>query len=196
MASHLGISVADCAIIENDSGDTFFGSLSPRSVADEVELAVYLTRAQHDETGRPFPWLGRYLAGLWTYDLFIDNPDRTLRNFVLYRDGGLQRICGIDFAAARMLSLQNDRFPVDNENTVKVGRTVRNLHGIHLDSAYEMLSRIAAVPGNVVQRILGEMPEDWIDREQKEGLSDAWSDARRNARIASLQARITHEWQI
>jgi hypothetical protein len=196
LAEHLGLSVADCAVIEDDDGRTYFGSKSPSSVAAQVEVSRYMGSPVRGELGQPLPWLGQYLARLWAYDLFVDNPDRCLPNFILDQDGQPRRLRAIDFASARLMDFSTDRFPVESEHTVWVGRVVRKTHGPHLDSALEMIDRIAAVPLNEIDQIVGRMPSDWFSVDQREGLSGFWSEGRRLDRIARLRAFVRHESQI
>ncbi|OYY77406.1 MAG: hypothetical protein B7Y43_11080 [Sphingomonas sp. 28-62-20] len=196
LAEHLGLSVADCAVIEDYDGQTFFGSRSPSSVADQVEVNLYIGSPSRGELGQPLPWLGQYLSRLWAYDLFLDNPDRCLPNFILDTDGQPRRIRAIDFASARLMHFSTDRFPVESEHTVWVGRIVRKTHGPHLESALEMIDRIAAVPLNEIDRIVGQMPADWLSVDQRKGLSGFWSEGRRLNRIERLRALVRHESQI
>ena len=196
LAKHLRISVAEAAIIEDDDGQTYFGSRSPTSLADEVEVQRYLGTPATGELGQPIPWLGQYLAQLFAFDMFIDNPDRNLRNFIIDRDGGGPRLQAIDFASARLMNFSVERFPIESENTVWVGRIVRGTHGAHLSAALEMLDWIAAVPFDAVETIIGQMPDDWLNLDQREGLRGIWSDGRRNDRIARLRALLGHELQI
>ncbi len=196
LADHLGLSVAEAAIIEDDRGNTFFGSKSPRSLANQDEVFRHLTTPATGELGQPIPWLGQYLASLNAFDCFIDNPDRTLNNFILDNDGYPRRLRAIDFASARLIDFSAERFPVESENTVLVGRVVRDIHGAHAASGLEMLDRIAAVPLRKVQEIVEPMPNDWLTTNQREGLSEFWVHGGRTDRISRLRALLSDESQI
>lgn len=191
LAEHLGIATAARAIIENDLGQTFFGSRSPKSLADEAEVSRILSSPAKGELGDPHPWLGQYLARLRAYDLFVDNPDRSVRNFVLDRDGSFQRLCAIDFASARLLKLPVSQFPVASEATICVGNVLQKMHGPHWDSAREMIDRIAAVPWAVVDGILRELPEEWLPQDQRGLLNEYWSGDPFRARIAQLRKTLS-----
>jgi hypothetical protein len=196
LADHMGVSVADCAVIEDNEGSTYFGSRSPRSVADTAAVGQFMGAPATGELGQPLPWLGQYLARLFAFDLFIDNPDRSLCNFILDRDTAPRRLRAIDFASARLMHFSVERFPVESDATVWVGRAVRKVHGRHVESAMEMPDWLAAVPVNEIEKILGQMPEDWLSLNQREGLSGFWSDGRRHDRIARLRAFLRHESQV
>jgi hypothetical protein len=193
LAHHLGIATAQCAIIETEDGQTYFGSRSPLSVADEVEVSRMLSLPATGELGQPLSWLGQYLAGLRVFDMFIDNPDRSVRNFILDRDGTFARLCAIDFASARLLMLPIDRFPVASEPTIFVGNILRKTHGSHADSANEMLDRIAAIPPSVVEHILKEIPEDWLPGDIRGKVNAFWSSGDLKARVACLREHLRNE---
>lgn len=194
LAEHLGISVADCAVLESDAGETLFGSRCPTSVADQMELDHFINTAAKNELGQPASWLGQYFARVSAFDLFVDNPDRNLRNFVLERDGTARRLRAIDFASARLIDFSTDRFPFDFDNTIRIGKFIRARHGSHQSSAIEMLERIGAVPPEVVRGILTNMPEEWLSNDQMEAFIEVWSDGRRNQRLSHLRALIERGW--
>lgn len=193
LAQHLGIATAQCAIIEAKDGQTYFGSRSPASVADDVETSRMLSLPATGELGQPLPWLGQYLAGLRVFDLFIDNPDRSVRNFILDRDGTFARLCAIDFASARLLKFPIDRFPVASEPTIFVGNILRKTHGSHADSANEMLERIASIPPSVVDQILNQIPEDWLPQDIRGKMNAFWSGGDLKARVACLREHLRNE---
>lgn len=192
IAEALGLSVAESAVLEGADGNTFFGSLQPTSLADEQQCQRFLLTPTIDEVGRPAPWLGQYLSRLWAYDLFLDNPDRNLRNFVLERSA--RRIRAIDFASARYVHRPDTKFPIATESTNRVGRFVRSKHGSHRESAIELLDWLGSMATSTITSILDAMPEDWLSEVQRNEFVNAWSDGRRQARIASVKALIEHDW--
>lgn len=196
LAHHLGLSVAECAIIEDDSGQTYFGSRSPMSLASDIEVTRYLGTQKTDELGQPLSWLGQHLGRLFAFDMFIDNPDRCHRNFVLDKDYAPSRLRAIDFASARLIDLSVDHFPVEADATVWVGRVDRKTHGVHISAVMEMLDRIASVPLQFVERIIGGMPDEWLTESQREGFRGIWSDKYRHCRLSKLRVLLEHESQI
>lgn len=192
VADALGLSVAEAAVLEGPDGSTYFGSLQPTSIADEDQCNRFLRTPSVDEVGRPAPWLGQYLSRLWAYDLFLDNPDRNLRNFVLERSA--RRIRAIDFASARYVHKPDTKFPIASDNTIVVGRFVRSRHGSHRESAIELLDWLGSMATSTITGILDAMPEDWLSEVHRNEFVEAWSDGRRQARIASVKALIEHDW--
>lgn len=196
LAEHLGVAVAECSVLEDFNGQTFFGSRQPLSLADEFTLNRILQQAHSDEVGRPAKWLGAYLAKVWAYDIFIDNPDRTLKNFVLDREGSMGKIKAIDFASARLFQISSGNFPIASENTSTVGRFIRATHGAHQESAYEMLDRIGAVRPAVIEDILGAMPPGWMQKDQMVKFFEVWSSGKHKDRVERAKALIAHDWGV
>jgi len=192
VADALGISVAEAVILQDDQGETFFGSLQPTSLADDIQCERFLKSRSLDELGRPTSWLGQYLARLWAYDLFLDNPDRLLRNFVLEARSG--RIRAIDFASARYIQSPDTKFPIAPDNTIVVGRFVRSLHGAHRESAFELLDWLGSMAAATIMGIVNAMPDDWLSEEQRGKFVQAWSEEQRRERISSVKALIEHDW--
>ena len=193
LADHLGLSVADCAVVEDD-GDTFFGSRSPQSLADRFELDRVLRSAAVDEVGRPATWLGQMLAQIWAFDLFVSNPDRNLQNFILDRDGQVGQIRAIDFASAPLFPFPLGKFPIASTPTVTIGTLVRTIHGSHKPAAFEILDRIGAVPPSAIESIVSKMPTDWLSQDQMGGICEVWSDGRNQKRVSELKALIRDDW--
>lgn len=190
LASHLGIATAECAVVEDHDGQTYFGSLIHSSTQDDFLLKRYLSTPQADETGRPMGWLGQHLAGLFALDLFLSNPDRDRQNFVLRSEGQRQVLCAIDFASARLDRITSREFPIASTRTIFVGKDLQRLHGRHEASAIEMVDRIAAIPVEIVERFFLGIPDSWSNAAQKEGICDAWAGRGFHDRLAALRAVI------
>ena len=194
LASHVGILTADCAVMESaEDGKTYFGSLSHLSTASMFEVRDFLTQPHKGELGQPSEWPGRYLSSLYALDLFLNNPDRGISNFLMRVDGMSRLLCAIDFAAVRLGDLSTRNFLVATDPTVSVGKLLRRLHGFFRDSAFEMIDRIAAIPRDTVRGFLREMPDEWMVAEQREGISDLWSEKRLGGRLMALRTGIADE---
>lgn len=192
LVRHLGIAVPEFRIMDNRNGATFFGSKQAISSASPFHLNAYLNQPQSDETGRVTQWLGRHLSMVYIIDLFLGNPDRTLTNFVLEKDGITSRLCLIDFADAQLEQLSSDLFPIAGSNTLWNGRLLRKLHGFFPDSAIEMIERIGAVPDEFMSGIIEGMPNDWMAGEGKQKLYDSWASRSRLPRLSALRTGITN----
>lgn len=151
LANHVNISVPYCTIIEEEGGDTLFGSQASGSPANGFAAQAFLTSVQCNEIGAPDTWLGKALSALYAYDQFLGNPDRSKQNFLL--EDGTRRLCAYDFADVRLATLGGRRFLPENSNTVQFGRFLRSKHGPETASALEMVDRLDAVPVEVIRSI-------------------------------------------
>lgn len=185
LAGHVGILTPHCAIVEDDAGETYFGSLSLSSPAGQFEVGAALMTRQTSEIGSPDPWLGSYLSGLYALDLALANPDRSMANFLM--DLGDRRLRAYDFASADLRFLATDRFSIEGTSTLSVGRKLRLIHEFDLDVALEMIKRLEATPVKVVRRFLSELPGDWLTEDERESLCDDWGN-RLGLRLAALSA--------
>jgi hypothetical protein len=189
VALHLGIAVPEFRVMEDKDGDeTLFGSRNVISTAGNFEVRDYLTRKKVNEFGGPTDWFGRRLSGLYALDMFLNNPDRGVSNFVLEKGSPADKLSAIDFADAHLEDITSDRFPVATSNTVCNGKFVENVHGFFLDSAMEMIEKIRLVPASVIEGIIGAMPDDWMAHDQKIQLCAAWADNRLQPRLSALRA--------
>jgi hypothetical protein len=192
LAQHLNLVTPEAAIMEDgDTGETFFGSLHANSVAADWALQSFLDSPQKNELDQPSSWPGAYLSGLYAFDLFSGNWDRSRRNFILQKEGFSSRLCAFDFASASLQNLSTTKFPVATDPTVGIGRFLRHRHGFFVRSAIEMINLIAAVPAETIAGILGPMPDDWMGVEQRKNVCELWSAGRIERRIAALRSGIT-----
>ena len=187
LAQHLGIAVPEFRVVEHE-GETYFGSRQVSSTADTFAVRDFLARRQLDELGRATEWLGRRLTGIYVFDMFLNNPDRALVNFVFEREGQSDKLCVIDFADARLEDLATCRFPFAGSNTVDKGKFLRSVHGFHLDPALEMIKKIGAVPASEIGGILGGMPDDWLSDDEKDSLGGVWAGPEFESRLSALRA--------
>lgn len=191
LARELGISTAPWSAVEFQN-ETYFGSEHRDSTSSLFDSADYITRADRDEIGKPLPFPGAYLSQLYTYDLFISNPDRGTNNFILLDGHGSDRLCAIDFADASFNSLMSTDFPVAQSKTRKLGRRCRGVHGDHLASAFEMIERIEGLPKTVFSRIVNDIRDDWMTEVAKGSLCEIWGSAGFKRRLALLRAGLAN----
>jgi len=190
LGSHVGIATAECAVVEDGEGETYFGSCQHKSTALHFTVDNFLRTPRRGELGQPSEWPGRYLSQLYVLDLFLHNSDRDIPNFVLHSEGRNLRLCAIDFAASDLTALSARHFPIAHGRTFLVGKLLRHTHGFFEDSALEMIDRIAAVPTSLVAGLLAEIPPDWASHTQKEGICEAWQSSQMQQRLAGLRAGI------
>lgn len=183
LAKLLDIAVPDCAVLENSNGETFFGSRRIISVAAEFEARDYLLNAQ------PMAgWLAQHLSRLYALDLFLNNSDRCLRNFLLMQTGLSKVLYAFDFALARLDDLTTDQFPVETSNTIRDGRLLRRFHTFDAAVALNLVDGISGLQQSKIQSILDAMPDDWMANEKRDILSEAWSGENLDIRLSALRS--------
>lgn len=177
LAAHLGIAVPDCARIHNPENDELlFGSKETFGTADRFEAqTLLLTSPNRDPAiGDPYPWLGSYLSRLYAFDLLIGNPDRQLVNYLLVNEGRGRRLLAYDFASSQLEFGSAANFEVADSKTMFVGRQLRKLRAFDLESAFELLDRVKAVPLSEVEGILRSIPQEWISDEFRGRVHEQW----------------------
>lgn len=185
IAGEVGILTPECAVVENDHGHTFFGSFGAVHGAADFEVQNYLTTQELNEFGGPEPWLKRYVSGLYAFDLFIGNPDRNKRNFVMALDD--RHLRAMDFASGDLKIWAAERISIENTNTLSLGRMLRKIHGFDVSAALEIAKRIEGIPVNAIRRFLAELPADWLNEMEGESLCEGW-EHKLGARLAALSA--------
>lgn len=185
LGGEAGILTPDCAIVEDEAGRTYFGSVSVGSIASTFEVQAYLSNLLSSEIGSPDPWLGRYLSALYAFDVFIGNPDRCYSNFLMASED--RQLRAFDFASADLRKWADERFAIENTNTLSLGRGLRKIHGFDPAAALEMLRRIEAIPVKVIRRFADELPRDWLTEVERESLCGGWEN-KLGARLAALSA--------
>lgn len=187
LADRLGIRTAHWSVIEHNDG-TYFGSQQEISSAGPFEVQHFLATPRLNELGGASRFPGEYLAQLYALDLFLNNPDRGFHNFLLVRDGAIQRICAIDFASGNLADLTSERFPVADCPTLIVGKRLRAIHGAFANSAIEMVDRIMGLPSETFAGIVAEVPADWLLPEERGGLIEVWNSSGCRSRLSALRA--------
>ena len=194
LARQVDLVTPECAVLEDPvSGETVFGSLNVKGAASPFEAKVFLGTPLKGDFGQPSEWPGRYLSGLYVFDLFVGNIDRSLEDFFILQDGYNRQLCSFDFASAELGVLSSRKFPVATTATIKVGRFLRSRHRFFDRAANEMVDRIAAVPADVIASILKPMPEDWLGKKQREDICELWSEKRFGGRLLALRTGIADE---
>lgn len=188
LARHLGIAVPDFQIMDDDNGETYFGSREAIAIAAPFEMNQLLTQITVNELGAPTNWLGPRLSGLYALDLFLNNPDRNLCNFVLEKSAIPNVLCAIDFADSHLEDITSDRFPVATCNTVCNGRFINTIHEFSLASASDMIESIRLVPTSVIDGFIKEMPNDWMANDEKKRICEAWSGSQFDSCLSALRA--------
>lgn len=138
------------------------------------------------------PNVARQLAGWFAFDLFINNPDRHIYNYLCRDVDGVLTVHGFDFSEAL---LEQDWPPSQRMSpgchTIR-NRTALTQLGIPFEpaQAIEVLDRIAAMPDSWMSDALAEVPTAWLTDDQRTSL-DSWWREERAARVELIKQDIS-----
>lgn len=187
LAEHCGIAVADFRAVQAQ-GELLFGSRVHPSTEGQEAIRAFCMRQGRNELGRPTAWKAGYFSRLYAFDVFVGNADRSIQNFVAYRDAGTVHVLAIDFAASTLLMRQGMDFELNGSHTLPFGRLMSGLHGFDEDAALEMVGRLEGVPTSFIQSVVDRMPSGWLDENRAETFLEFWSEGGRSERLARLGA--------
>jgi len=146
----------------------------------EAGLADSLTWFQN-LVAHPCPAnVARQLSAWFAFDLFINNPDRHVNNFLCRDVADVQTVHGFDFSEA----LLQEPWPPSPAlrpacNTLRT-RQVLAMNGVPLDRnvALEHLERLDAVPADWMGNAVTEVPAAWMDDATRAELARWWREDR------------------
>ena len=169
-------------------GSEAFGSRREPGIPDAVNWVKALLAAP------PYPaGLVWQFASWFGFDLFVDNIDRHINNFLYREHQGVISLFGFDFSEA----LLNPPWPPSQDlrepcRTVEV-RRVLAAHGLGLDrnKAILMLDRLAALDDEWMDVSLPAVPAPWLDAGERDSLSRWWRGGRL-ARLAHIKQEVAN----
>jgi len=187
LALHLGINVPEFAVLENDSGETFFGSKNVFSTAAMVDAGGLLEKQTINELQQP-SWIGQFISKLHAFDLFFSNDDRGLYNFLLIADGMRKNLYAIDFANSDLFAITDRRILLDSSNTVRQKKFLQRKHGFDRNTATNLVDNVGQVDQGFIQQVLDEIPADWLDAEKRKSVCESWSNGKIQTRVEALKS--------
>jgi hypothetical protein len=192
ISERIGIAVAECSPVQTPDGRIVFGSRKVAGVADAIETAAFMTSATVDETGQGEGFPGSYLSMVYALDLFLKNVDRHYGNFVSVSDGSQRRLYAIDFGRSLFWDWPMIGFPTGNDQTVVVGRRLRRLHRFDKNAAQSTVELIRNVPGNVVEKMISEMPDGWLPARLADEFLTFWNGNGRQSRLDAINSELAN----
>ena len=191
MAEHVGIGAPTPVIVELLNGLVVFGSRRIPNVADGVTTQAYLTQSTASNLGRPPGGLSAILASIYAFDMFMNNDDRHLGNYLSVDDNGTRRVYTFDFSRALFWNWPWPGFPQPGQNTREWGAVLRNFHGFDENSALMTLDRLSSLAHTTIQSFINEIPPDWMPGDMGQQLIEFWSGNARQERLNLLRTGIT-----
>lgn len=177
--------------IERLDGMLVFGSRRIVGVSDIVTTAAFLTTPTLSNSGSLATGLQPILSSIYVLDLFLNNEDRHLGNFLSIDDNGVRRLYAFDFSRALFWNWPWTGFPLPGQNTRVIGGLLRQMHGFDLMVANATLDRLAALASDTVESFINRMPSDWLPEGICSDFVSWWSNGQRQLRVEALRKGIS-----
>lgn len=190
LARHLEINVPDFAVLENDLGETFFGSKTVFSSASIIDAKYLMTRPSINELGQPTT-IGKFCSRVHAFDLIFMNDDRAANNFLFTEDGMRKNMYAIDFADADVLAINHQQIFTSTSNTIRQKNIYQNYHGFDTELAIKLVDNLGEVEQSFIQRVLEEIPDDWMNSTTRKLLCEGWSNGNLAARVQTVRSYLT-----
>jgi hypothetical protein len=188
----VGIGAPTPSAIEKNDGAVVFGSRRISGVADSAITVSYLSTPTALNVGIPVSGLTPILSSIYALDMFINNDDRHLGNYLTVDDKGTRRLYAFDFSRALFWQWPWNGFPQQGANTRRWGRMLQGLHGFDQNSAFGTLDRLSDLAPNTIEGFINAMPSDWLSAAIRAEFIDWWTSSAKKVRIAELRAGISN----
>jgi hypothetical protein len=185
LSEAIGIAAPPTAIIELSNGELVFGSRRIAGVADDIITQNYLASKTPGHDGES--QLRTILSSIYAFDLFVNNDDRHLGNYLTVEDNGVRRPFAFDYSRALFRRWPWMGFPTADQNTRIYGKVLRSAHGFHLQAVEAILEKLNCLAPTVVQGFLSQMPAEWLAPPLRNEFISFWSGAERHVRIHALR---------
>lgn len=187
LAGTVGVPVPRCDFIQTLSGDIAFGSEALDGASRRAETVLFLEGRTINELGVPNPGLQASLSAIHALDLFLNNVDRHMGNFLIVPDGEDRRLYAMDFARSFFWRWPWDGFPKPDDLTSEAWTELRERHGFDLSAALAIVNRLGIISASDVEGLLAHMPAHWLSNSLQSELLAYCRGGGWAARVASLR---------
>jgi hypothetical protein len=181
----IGIPVPHFCAARDTDGNLVFASQifdNPSQTAASQAAAVHFLA-----TAQPSNDMLAQISKLYSYDLFTNNTDRHINNFLFRLQNSVLRVLIVDFDRAVFFNWPLPDLPLDPScNTVLWGRQIRQHWGFARPAALDVIMSIAKLPKANVEFIVGSIPTPWLSASLRNDFLTWWSDGRRFRRLRLL----------
>ena len=190
IAEDVHIGAPTCALIRLQSGLVVFGSRRIAQVSDNIATARYLTTPTESNASGADNDLNKLLSSIYAFDMFVNNDDRHLGNYLTVEDRGVRRLYAFDFSRALFWHWPFQGFPAHDCNTLGGGRLLRSLHSFDEAAAMATLDMIEGLASSVLQGFISRMPADWLPPDVQTAFLEWWDNGGRTKRLDDLRKGI------
>ena len=186
LAGMVGIPVPRCDFIQTSNGDIAFGSEALDGASRQTETVLFLETRSVNELGMPTPGLQAALSAIHAFDLFVNNIDRHLGNFLVMPQGDDRQLLAIDFARSFFWRWPWDGFPRPDDMTTEAWRELRQRHGFDPSAALAIVKRLGIISVGEIEGFLRQMPSHWLSEVMRSELLAYCRDGGWAARVEGL----------
>jgi hypothetical protein len=172
------------AIVERQDGSLVFGSRRVAGTSDAITTINVLLKQNDDALSAK---LRPILSSIYALDLFLDNDDRHLQNYLSIEDDRIYRFFAFDFSRALFWRWPVSGFVGDGTNTRFCGKLLRDYHGFDAGAADVTLERLQNISPMTVDGFISRMPPDWLQPNIRTDFTAWWSGTERLARLDALR---------
>jgi hypothetical protein len=162
IAGMVGISTPRCDFIQTNNGDIAFGSESVDGVFNQTETILFLEKYSMIELGSAAPELRAVLSAIHALDLFLNNIDRHMGNFLIAGAGNERQLMALDFARSVFWRWPWDGFFQDGDTSAREWIDLRQRHGFDIEAALLIVRRLGVISPAQIRRMVGQMPTHWL----------------------------------
>jgi len=170
-------------VVENMTGEEWFGSSWEKGeITDWWSLVLGGQIALDD--------IKADLSRIYALDLFTNNTDRHIRNYIVRAEGTGHRVWAIDHGRAWLFN----GFPpptlplLSSSSTVAVKDWMKSNFGDFqcVDVIAEVLIKIKKIRVGRIKDIIASQPTNWLDQSQKDAIVAWWEDGSAHARLDQI----------
>ncbi len=149
----------------------------------------WLLRAQDGRID--FASLAPTLSRIYAFDLFVNNIDRHTTNYIVREQHFGTALLAFDYSRAWIVNgMPPPVMPMlSSHNTVKVIKGLRSIFGdfFQKGEANYVLDRLEAISVQMVEKIIGSHPKEWLTDEQQDAIVVWWNSDARTSRINDIR---------
>lgn len=138
-----------------------------------------------------FASLSPTLSRIYAFDLFVNNVDRHLTNYIVREQHFGTALLAFDYSRAWLVNgLPPPVMPMsEHHNTVQVIKALRNIFGDFFikEEAYHVLDRLESVSTSNIDGIISSHPREWLTEETNSTIIEWWKSDQRTSRIGDIR---------
>jgi hypothetical protein len=194
LARQLNIPTPDFDIVKLQNDELAFGSVwegGVHQISNFNAVASLLGDGVID--GIKVKSLDKFFSKVYAFDLFINNVDRHWGNFIFRKSFQSVIALAFDYSRAWYEIQYNGLQALDkNCNTQKIINNVKDFDKFDTKQAEETLIEISKIEPSTIEKILSEMPNEWMTKLQIDTIITWWSSQEFKERLLILRKEVAN----